>query len=89
MSIQSIIQELGPIANVLNVVVIGIGYYFLVKLYREWLRQSQESRVAGGRPMVVVNADYSHLPGISVVVRNYAISPKPPPKTSHSTSRCP
>ena len=75
MSIQTIIQEAGSIANVLNVVVIGVGYYFLIKLYSEWIRQNQELRVAGGRPMVVVNADYSHLPRVSVVVRNFAKAP--------------
>ncbi len=75
MSIQTITQEAASIANALSVVVIGVGYYFLIKLYREWIRQNRESRVAGGRPTVVVNADYSRLPRVSVVVRNFAEAP--------------
>ncbi len=50
MSIQYIIQEAASIANVLNMVVIGVGYYFLIKLYREWIRQYRESRSLTARP---------------------------------------
>jgi hypothetical protein len=57
------------------VVVLGVGYYFLIKLYREWVGQRREEHVAGGRPQVVVTADYSHLPEIYVAVRNFAGAP--------------
>jgi hypothetical protein len=57
------------------VVVLGAGYYFLIKLYREWVGQRREEHPAGGRPQVVVTADYSHLPEIYVVVRNFARAP--------------
>jgi hypothetical protein len=72
MSIQAMIQD-GT--SVLNVVVLAVGYYFLVKLYREWIQQSREERKAGGRPMVVVAADYGHPPGVHVVVRNFTKAP--------------
>ena len=72
MSIQAIIQD---VASVLNVIVLAVGYYFLVRLYREWIHQSREERIAGGRPMVVVAADYGHLPEVHVVVRNFAKAP--------------
>jgi hypothetical protein len=72
MSIGVIIQDL---TSVLNVIVLAIGYYFLVRLYREWIRQSREERKAGGRPMVVVAADYGHLPEVHVVVRNFTKAP--------------
>ena len=75
MDIQSIISELGSVANLLNVIVIGAGYYFLVRLYREWIRQSRNARVAGGRPMIVVNADYTHLPRVDLVVQNFTSAP--------------
>jgi hypothetical protein len=55
--------------------VLGVGYYFLIKLYREWVGRRREEHVAGGRPQVVVTADYSHLPEIYVVVRNFARAP--------------
>jgi hypothetical protein len=50
MNLQSIIQAVASIANVLSVIVLGVGYYFMVRLYREWLRQREETRAAGGRP---------------------------------------
>ena len=63
MSIQTILKDVASVANVLSVLVVGAGYYFMVRLYREWLHLRQETRAAGGRPQVVVAADYSRLPG--------------------------
>ena len=75
MNLQSIIQEVASIANALSVVVLGVGYYFLIKLYREWLRQTEERRIAGGRPQVVVSASYAHLPYVNIMVRNFNSAP--------------
>jgi len=61
MDIQSIIRDAGPIASALNVFVLALGYYFLVKLYRESFHERQRERMAGSRPQVVVATDYSHL----------------------------
>ena len=72
---QSIIQEVASIANALSVVVLGVGYYFLIKLYREWLRQTEERRIAGGRPQVVASASYAHLPDVNIMVRNFNSAP--------------
>ena len=72
MSIQTIIQD---VTSFLNVIVLAVGYFFLVRLYREWIHQSREERIAGGRPMVVVAADYGHLPEVHVVVRNFTKAP--------------
>ena len=59
---QFVIQTAASVANVLTVIVFGVGYYFMIRLYREWVQESRESRTAGGRPQVVVSVDYSHLP---------------------------
>ena len=75
MSFQSILQDVASIASLLNVAVLGVGYYFLIKLYREWVGQRREEHAAGGRPQVLVTADYSHLPEIHVVVRNFSQAP--------------
>lgn len=72
MSVLSVIRD---VTSVLNVVVLAVGYYFLVKLYREWVDQWKEERAAGGRPQVVLTADYSHLPEVTVVVRNFTKAP--------------
>ena len=75
MDIQSIIRDAGPIASALNVFVLALGYYFLVKLYRESFHERQRERMAGGRPQVVVATDYSHLPEVSIVVHNFTQAP--------------
>jgi hypothetical protein len=75
MGLQQIVQMLASVANVLTVVIFAVGYYFMIRLYREWLRESREARQAGGRPQVVVSADYSHLPEVSITVRNFNQAP--------------
>lgn len=75
MSLQSLIQEAASVANVFSVLVLAVGYYFMVKLYREWVHMSRETRAAGGRPQVVVAAAYDHLPRVDVVVRNFTKAP--------------
>ena len=62
-------------ASVLNVLILAVGYYFMVKLYREWIVQSKEERTAGGRPMVVVSAGYEDPPGVTLVVQNFNAAP--------------
>jgi hypothetical protein len=75
LNVQSTIQEVAAVANVLSVIVLAVGYYFMVRLYREWIGLRRETRAAGGRPMVVVTADYSHLPEVSIAVHNFAQAP--------------
>ncbi len=75
MDLQNMLHDVAMLANAISVLVLAVGYYFMIKLYRKWLRQSRESRIAGGRPMVVVNTDYSHLPEVSIVVRNFNKAP--------------
>lgn len=75
MDVQSIIQEAASVANALSVVVLAVGYYFLIKLYREWIHQNKERHIAGGRPMVVVSASYAHLPNVNIKVRNFNNAP--------------
>ena len=47
----------------------------MVRLYREWLRQREEARTAGGRPLVVVVTGYDRLPDVDLVVRNFTQAP--------------
>ncbi len=69
------VQDIASIAHVLSVVVLAVGYYFMIRPYREWVRQNRESRTAGGRPMVVVAVDYDHLPRVGIVARNFDQAP--------------
>jgi len=72
---QSIIQVAASLGNVVSVIVLAVGYYFLIKLYREWIHLRKKTREAGGRPMVVVAADYSYLPEVTIAVRNFNKAP--------------
>jgi hypothetical protein len=51
LSLQSILQDVASIARLLNVVVLEVGYYFLIKLYREWVGQLLRAMLdVAGRP---------------------------------------
>ncbi len=75
MNLQHLVQMAASVANVLTVVIFGIGYYMMIRLYREWVRESRQTREAGGRPQVVVAVDQSHLPQTNIVVRNFNRAP--------------
>jgi hypothetical protein len=73
--IQSILRDAASVASAINVFVLAAGYYLLIRLYRKWFHETQRARIAGGRPQVVVAIDRSHLPDISLVVRNITEAP--------------
>lgn len=52
------------------VAVIGLGYYFSVKVSRESVREMREERLSGGRPQVIVDDSYNRLPEVDILVRN-------------------
>ncbi len=70
--IGTIIQDA---ISFLNLVVIALGYYSLVRLYRAWFAETKRERTAGGRPQVVVAVDHSHLPKVGLVVGNPSPAP--------------
>ncbi len=70
MSFQVISQISGPISNVLLALVFAVGYYIMIKMYRETVNEMKEDRLSGGRPQVIVQANYKRLPQIELVVRN-------------------
>lgn len=70
MDAVTIAQIASPIINFIFVLVLAGGYYFLVKATRDSLEETRASRIAGGRPQVIVNIDTSDLPAVGIVVRN-------------------
>ncbi len=70
MSLQVISQISSPISNVLLGLVFGVGYYIMIKMYRQTVDEMKEARLSGGRPQVIVQADYKRLPEVELVVRN-------------------
>ena len=64
-----------PFAQIVSAVAVALGYLLLIKNQRKMIRDRQEARTAGGRPLVVVTVDHSHLPEMYVVVRNFTEAP--------------
>lgn len=70
MDIATIAQVASTITTMIFVAVIGLGYYFSVKVSRETLKEMREECLSGGRPQVIVDDSYSRLPEVDIVVRN-------------------
>ena len=72
MSLEVFSQIAGPVSNFLLGLVFAVGYYLIIRLYGETLKEMREERLSGGRPQVIVQADYNHLPEVELTVRNVA-----------------
>jgi hypothetical protein len=77
MDLTTIVQLAAATANISLTVVFGGGYYIFLKQNRSLLAHNRQmltemraSRIARGRPQVVVEAGYAHLPMVDIVVRN-------------------
>ena len=70
MNLSTLAQLAAAGAEFTLALVFAVGYYIFLKQNREMLREMQASRTARGRPQVVVEAGYAHLPMVDVVVRN-------------------
>lgn len=65
----AIAQIVTAVTTVFYAAVFAIGYYLLIKGNRETIREMREQRLSGGRPQVLVEADYGRLPMVGIVVR--------------------
>ncbi|MBA2692393.1 MAG: hypothetical protein H0U65_07860 [Rubrobacter sp.] len=66
-TIAQIVSAAGTLAYL---VVFGILYYLLVRLYREVLEETRAGRLEQERPQILVEADYTRLPSVDLVIRN-------------------
>jgi hypothetical protein len=66
----AIAQIVTAIITVFYAVVFAIGYYLLIKVNRETLREMREQRISGGRPQITIEARYGRLPAVDLAVRN-------------------
>lgn len=48
-------------SNIILALVFALGYYVFLKQNRELLSEMRTSRIARGRPQIIVEADYTHL----------------------------
>ncbi len=72
MDLQTLSAIVAPLSNIILGLVFAIGYYLIIRLYKETVGEMREGRLSGGRPQVIVQAEYSHLPEVEIVVRNVA-----------------
>ncbi|CAN5536727.1 MAG: hypothetical protein M3494_01090 [Actinomycetota bacterium] len=70
MDIATIAQIASAAGTLAYLVVFGILYYLLVRLYREMLDETRAGRRAQERPQILVEADYSRLPSVDLVIRS-------------------
>src|SRR5947209_9878605 len=77
MDLATLAQLTAAAANIILTFVFGTGYFIFLKQNnqllehnREMLSEMRASRTARGRPQVVVEAGYAHLPMVDIVVRN-------------------
>jgi hypothetical protein len=66
----TIAQVASPIVSFIFIVVLGVGYYYQWKVSQRTLEEMRAARMAGGRPQVIVDADYASLPQVDIAVRN-------------------
>lgn len=66
MDLQTLSAIASPLSNVLLGLVFAVGYYLIIRLYRETVGEMREERLSGGRPQVIVQADYSRLPEVEL-----------------------
>ncbi|MBA2442193.1 MAG: hypothetical protein H0V53_07290 [Rubrobacter sp.] len=75
MDAATIAQIASSATNVLLVLVFGVGYYYIYRVSQKSLEEMRQDRVSGGRPQVIIEADYRRLPEIDLVVRNVGGGP--------------
>lgn len=75
MDIATIAQSISAISSLAIYVLFAYLYWRLVKLQRYTIDETREQRISGGRPQVIVEADYRRFPEIDLVVRNVGGGP--------------
>lgn len=68
-------QAASAISSIPIYVIFAYLYWRLVTLQRYTIDETKEQRVSGGRPQVIVEADYQRFPEIDFVVRNVGGGP--------------
>lgn len=66
----AIAQIVTTITTIFYSLVFAIGYYLVVRGNRAMLLEMKEARLSGGRPQVIVKAEYGRLPMVVLAVRN-------------------
>jgi hypothetical protein len=75
MDFITIIQIAQGVSNIFSVIVVALGYYALIRVTQKSVEEMRAQRLAGGRPMVIVDDNYNNLPEIDIVIRNMVGGP--------------
>lgn len=75
LDVSTLAQTLSALSIIPVYAVFAYLYWRLVKLQRHTIDETREQRVSGGRPQVIVEADYQRFPEIDFVVRNVGGGP--------------
>ncbi|CAN5128916.1 hypothetical protein BH20ACT11_BH20ACT11_08590 [soil metagenome] len=75
MSATIILQILSTVASVVVSGFFVYLYFIHLRLQRWTMNEMKEQRISGGRPLIIVEADYNRLPEIDLVVRNVGGGP--------------
>lgn len=75
MSVTAITQIASTVSSIVVGIVFAYIYWRLMQLQRYTIDEQREQRISGGRPQIIVEADYRRLPEIDLVVRNVGGGP--------------
>lgn len=75
MDVTTITQITATVSNVVIGFIFAYLYWRLVRLQKYTIDEAKEERISGGRPQVIVEADYRRSPEIDLVVRNVGGGP--------------
>jgi hypothetical protein len=94
MSLSVVAQLVSAATNALFVVVIAVGYFLMIRLYRQMVKVydrmlglMEAQSTAMGRPLVVVYEDPAKLPNVNLVVHNVGTGPAKRVEFEFSTTR--
>jgi hypothetical protein len=75
MSLTTIAQLGSAIAQLVFIVVVGLGYWYTFRLSQRTLEELRDQRADMGRPLVVVYENLEKLPNVELVVYNVGSGP--------------
>ncbi|HET7270264.1 MAG TPA: hypothetical protein VFI90_04180 [Rubrobacter sp.] len=76
MNLVAISQIAAPILQTIFIVVIGLGYYYSIRVTQTMVQEMREEHTAGGgRPLITVSEDYANLPNMNIIVQNVGQGP--------------
>jgi hypothetical protein len=74
-SLSTIAQIASPVAQIVFIVVVGLGYWYTAKINRKMIEEMRDERADMGRPMMIVHTGTERLPELQLAVENVGPGP--------------